>query len=318
MSKIFAGKRKYSKFQKMSFPFIYLMIAFPVIQFFIFWACVNASSIALTFQNAEGQFTWGNLSAVFNGFAGKSASYDLGAALGRSLILWTVNHVICFPICVVTTYVLYRKIFGHYIFRVCYVIPSLMGAIMWVSLIQYMMQYDGFVVEMLLKWGVNLPEAARRNGLFGASETAFPTLVMVQLTMGLVGNNAVLTGAFSRIPEELYESAELDGAGFWTVCFKIAIPCIWSTITTLLIFGLCSILTADANVFLYSNGSGEPNMSTIGYILYKMTYDISLAGGSVSSYGYPAAVGFVLTFMTLPIVLIGRWVLEKIQDAVEV
>lgn len=154
--------------------------------------------------------------------------------------------------------------------------------------------------------------------MFGAEETAFPALVMLTMVMWFVGNNAVLTGAFSRLPDELYESAELDGAGFWTVCFKIAIPCIWSTITTLMIFGLCGIFTADANVYLYSNGTGEPGMSTIGFILYKMTYDISLSGGGTSGYNYPAAVGLVLTVMTVPVVLFGRWGLVKIQENVEV
>lgn len=318
MKQLFGFGKRYSKFQRMSFPFIYLMILLPVVQFAIFWVGVNASSIKLAFQDGFGEFTFNNFDRVFQAFSGKSSDYDLGASLGRSFTIWVISTFVCFPIGLVTTYILYRKIFGHYVFRVCYIIPSLMGAIMWVSLMQYMMQYDGFVVETLVKWGVDIPENARRNGLLGAEETAFPSLLIIHLLMGMAGNNAVLTGAFSRIPEELYESAELDGAGFWTVCFQIAIPCIWSTITTLLVFGLCGIFTGDINVFLYSNGTGEPGMSTIGFVLYKMTYDISLAGGSTVDYGYPAAVGVVLTLVTLPIVLVGRWGLEKIQDAVEV
>jgi hypothetical protein len=58
-------------------------------------------------------------------------------------------------------------------------------------------------------------------------------------------------------------------------------------------------------------------MSTVGFHLYYITYQISMRGASNSSFGYPAAIGFTLTMMTLPIVLIGRWALEKMQDAVE-
>lgn len=311
-------RKKYSKYQRRSFPFCYLMIAVPVIHFAIFWVGVNSSSVALTFQNASGEFTWNNLQRVFDSFAGRGATYNLGEALGRSFTLYIVGQFFCFPISVITTYMLYRRIFGHYVFRVCYMIPGLMGSILWTTLIRYMMQYDGFIVQTLLNIGINLPEGAVRNGLLGAEETSFLSLLILDVVMSMVGNNLVLTGAFSRIPEELYESAELDGAGFWTVCFKIAIPCVWSTITTLLIFGLCSIFTRDCGVFLYSGGDGEPGMSTIGFILYRITLDISLSGGNTSSYGFPAAIGFVLTCMTLPIVLTGRWILNKIQDAVEV
>ncbi|MGN1061709.1 MAG: hypothetical protein ACI4RO_01150, partial [Candidatus Scatosoma sp.] len=111
---------RYSKFQKKSFPFIYLMIAFPVIQFAIFWVGVNFSSITLAFQTPMGAFTLNNIKSVFAGFAGKASGYNLGSALGRSLIIWGISHLICFPVSIVTTYILYRKIFGHYVFRVCY------------------------------------------------------------------------------------------------------------------------------------------------------------------------------------------------------
>ena len=121
----------------------------------------------------------------------------------------------------------------------------------------------------------------------------------------------------SNIPDEIFESAKIDGAGFWRECFQIAIPCVWSTLVMMMTFSLCSVFTADSNVFLYSNGTGEPGMSTVGFHLYFITYRISMMGGGRATYGYPAALGFVLTGMTLPIVLIGRWVLDKLQEAVE-
>lgn len=309
--------RLYSKAERRSFLFCYLMIAFPVLQFAVFWIGINVSSIVLAFQDGAGAFTFNNLKNVFDGFKGTTmGGYDLLLSLKNSFTIWAVSHLICFPISIITTYILYRRILGHYVLRICYIIPGLMGTIMWTSLVGYMVQYNGIIVKFLVGLGVNLPEAALANGLFADKATAFPALVIITLVMGLVGNNAVLTGAFSRVPEELYESAELDGAGFWTICFKIAIPCVWSTISMLLIFGLCGILTADANVWLYSHGTGEPGMTTVGYVLYNMTYNISVNGGG--SYGFPAALGLVLTIVTMPIVLIGRYVLNRIQEAVEV
>ncbi|MBQ8319617.1 MAG: sugar ABC transporter permease [Clostridia bacterium] len=311
----------YSKYEKKSFLFCYLMVLFPVVQFAVFWVGVNTSSIMLAFQDGAGAFTFDNIGAVFRAFSATGVDKygnNLGNSMGHSLVIWLVSNGITFPISIVTTYVLFQRIHGHYFFRVCYVIPNLMGSIMFVSLIQYMVNFDGAITWFVKLIGVELPEEALRNGLFGSAETAFPTLIVINLVMGLVGNNAVLTGAFSRLPEELYESAELDGAGFWTVCFKIAIPCVWTTISMSLTFALCGVLTADANVFLYSGGTGEPNMSTIGFVLYNITYQISLTGGSPSAYGYPSALGFVLTIFTLPIVFGGRWILGKIQDAVEV
>lgn len=311
---------RYSKFEKKSFPFVYLLIAFPVLQFCVFWVGVNASSIGLAFQDGDGAFTFENIKMALQAFNGTDKyGNSIGEALGRSMILWVMSNLITFPISIVTTYILYRRVVGHYVFRICYIIPSLMGTIMWVSLVQFMMAETGPIIALLDLMGVELPELAATQGLLGDSATAFPSLLILNFVMGLVGNNAVLTGAFSRIPEELYESADLDGAGFWTVCFKIAIPCVWSTIVMLVTFSLCGIFTADCNVWLYSGGDGEPGMSTIGFVLYNITYSISMSGGTGNAvYGYPSALGLVLTVMTIPVVFLGRWGLNKMQDNVEV
>ena len=310
----------YSKFERKKFPFVYLLIAFPVLQFCVFWLGVNLSSICYAFESPWGTFTLDNFRDVFKAFSSVGPyNIHLGEALGRSFTLWVISNLITFPISIVTTYILYRKIWGHYFFRICYIIPGLMGSVIWVMIIRYMMQYNGPITLFVESLGIDLPIAALRNGLLGSEATAFISLILLNFFMGFVGNNVVLTGAFSRVPEELYESAELDGAGFWTVCFKIAIPCVWSTITMMMTFSLCSIFTADMNVFLYTDGTGEPGLSTIGFTLYKITYEISVNGSpDVSAYGYPAALGLVLTIMTLPIVLFGRRFLEKLSDSVEV
>lgn len=311
-------KKNYSRLERKDFLFAYLVVLFPVVQFLIFWLYVNMSSIGLAFQDATGGFTWANFKMVYNGFVDKDMlGINLGKSLLRSFILWIVGEGLIFPITLVTTYVLTRKIVGHYVFRIIYIIPSLMGAIIWTLLIKEMVSYSGPITKLIEALGVELPAGAQKNGLLRHEDTAFITLLLIRSIMGIVGNNAVLTGAYTRVPDELFESAELDGAGFFTELFSIAIPCIWGTICTLLTFSLCSIFTCDYNVYLFTDGTGGYETSTIGFQLFNLTYRLSTGVGS-TGYGYPAALGVVLTLMTLPVVLIGKSVLEKVSDNVEV
>lgn len=313
--------RKYSGFERRKFPFVYLFIAFPVLQFLVFWVYVNSSSIAIAFTNAEtGKFTFANFTEVFKTFKEADPNNSKGIllwdAIRNSVLLWGLDFVILFPIGVTTTYILYRRIWGHYIFRICYIIPSLMGAVMWSQLICYLAAYDGALTSLARWIGFNVPE---KKGLLATDKTAFPTIVIIKIVMGLVGNNAVLTGAFSRVPDEIYESADLDGAGFWRTYAQIAVPCVWSTIATLMTFSLCSVVTADYNVFLFTNGTGEYGTATIGFLLYRITLDISESSSIHKPYyGYPAALGVVLTVITLPVVLIGRKIIDSIYADVEV
>ncbi len=309
---------RYSKWQKRNFPFVYLLIAFPVIQFAVFWAYVNFSSIVMAFQDVDGSFTLTNFKTVYEGFTTTNETRtSLMDSFGRSMLIWTLELVICFPCSLITVYVLTCKIRGHYVYRVCYILPGLIGSVIWSTLVMMFMQQEGPLIELLLSLGAELPPEALHSGLLGAAETAFPSLLTFTIATSLVGSGPIFTGAYARISEEIMESADLDGAGFWTKLFAIAIPCIWSTITTMLIFRLCSIFTADCGVFLYSGGDGEPAMSTIGFQLFYLTREISLSADANPNYGYPAALGFTLTIMTLPICLIGKYFLEKLNDAVE-
>lgn len=313
-------KLKYSRLEKKQFKFVYLLIAFPVLQFLVFWVYLNFSSILLAFKNGAGEFTLANFEMVFKSFTNEGLYGQMKGTFGESLLhslsIWAVTYLICFPISIVTTYVLFRRVWGHYVFRIIYILPSLMGAIVFTSLMKYMLTNDGIITVLLSKI-FDLPPAALNNGLFGCRETAFLTLLGITIVLGLVGNNIVLTGAFSRLPDEIFESAKIDGAGFWKTCFRIAIPCVWPTIATLLTFGLCSIFIADNNAFLYSNGTGDFGMTTVGFQIYYMTYNISLNGANTNAYGYPAAVGLLLTLITMPVVLGGRKVLDMVQDDVE-
>ena len=314
--------RKYSGFERRKFPFIYLFIAFPVLQFLVFWVYVNFSSIVFAFQDGDGAFTLKNFEFVFEAFKGPTKNnlyFHLGEVIGRSFFLWALDFVILFPIGVTTTYILYRRLLGHFVFRVCYIIPSLMGAVMWSQLICYLVGNDGPILSMFNNMGIKFPEKVYDEGLFFSKETAFPTIVAVKILMGLVGNNAVLTGAFSRVPDEIYESADLDGAGFWRTFVQIAVPCVWSTIATLMTFSLCSVITADYNVFLFTAEKGGYDTATVGFLLYKITLNISDASaGSTPYYGYPAALGVVLTLITVPVVLVGRKIIESIYSEVEI
>ncbi len=315
IEKIMMKKVRYSAEQKRDFPFAYILIAFPVIHFLIFWCYVNASSIVLAFQDSQGGFTFGNFGKVIDAFVSKDEfGFNMWDSLSRSMIIWWSSLIICFPSSIITTYVLTCKIRLHYFYRVCYIMPGLIGSIIWAAIVRLFFNYDGPVVSLLISMGIDLPEGAVMNGLLGSGDTAFPSLLILTIILDLIGNSPIITGAFSGVSDEIMESADLDGAGFWRKCFQIAIPCIWPTITTLLIFRITGLFTADVGVFLYSNGTGEPNMSTIGFQLYYMTYTISTMGADRQSFGYPAAFGFFLTMLTLPVCLIGRHFLEKFCD----
>ena len=70
---------------------------------------------------------------------------------------------------------------------------------------------------------------------------------------------------------------------------------------------------------LYSDGTGKFGMTSVGYYLYRYNVAISQpgAGNNARLYGYISAFGLFITFITIPVVLLGRKLLEKMQENVE-
>ena len=112
----------------------------------------------------------------------------------------------------------------------------------------------------------------------------------------------------SRIPEEVTDSAALDGVSMWEELFKIYIPMIWPTLSTILITTAASLLCTNGPILLLTNGAG--NTYDIGFYIYNK---VQVQG----QYGVPAALGLVLTFVTFPIVMTTRHFVNKVYDDVE-
>lgn len=308
--------KNYSGFEKREFLFIYLLIAFPVIQMCIFWFYVNLSGIALAFQGENGKFGLDAFKEVFAVWGGKqSFGFDVREMLAKSLFIWISTHIIINIISILSTFILTKHMIGSKFFRTCYMIPGLLGSVVFVAVMQDIYADDGVLVALIQKGNIEVPFSIIREGFLGNKDTAFTTLMVQMYIWGLAGGGLILSGAYMRIPQEIFESASLDGCGFFREAFQIAIPCVWPTISTMMIFALCSIFTADFNMYLYSNGTGDRGMNSIGFYQYYLQLEV--AKGNTSVYSYASAFGVTLTIFTLPLVFLGRWGLAKMNEVVE-
>jgi ABC-type sugar transport system permease subunit len=121
-----------------------------------------------------------------------------------------------------------------------------------------------------------------------------------------------MSGAIGRIPKELYESAELDGAGYFVEFTKITIPLIWPTIVTLVVLGMTNVLTLYLQPYLLTNGTGSG-------LTYSLAMDIfiSTASGQQSAYCTAAAEGLLFSVIWAPIVLLVRSKMSKKFDGID-
>ncbi|QEO09780.1 carbohydrate ABC transporter permease [Protaetiibacter larvae] len=119
---------------------------------------------------------------------------------------------------------------------------------------------------------------------------AMPSLVLEATWAAAGGSIIIYLAALLAVPPELYDAAEVDGAGIWHKIWHVTLPQLRGVIFVMLILQII----ATAQVFLepYLFTSGGPNNSTVTILLliYRYAFEGSLGG----KYGQATALSLML------------------------
>ena len=170
-------------------------------------------------------FTWVGFENFVNLFAMKGTN-----SMGKtffSLLGWTLLWAV---LATVTTYiggmilailinkkgVRFKKIYRGF-FVITIAIPQFVSLLV-VS--KFFSTENGLVNQLLKSWGL----ITRNIGWFENVTLARTMVVIVNMWIGIPYSMLITSGILMNIPEELYESARIDGAGPVTTFFKITLP----------------------------------------------------------------------------------------------
>jgi N-acetylglucosamine transport system permease protein len=182
-----------------------------------------------------------------------------------------------------------RGIWGSKVYRVIFFFPQLMALAIVAVIFGRVFSSDksGMLNGLLpAKWDPWLLMADERWAL---------TCILIVLVWQSVGFYVVLFSAgMGSIGEEIYEAADLDGAGKITLFFKITLPLLWNTIQTGWIYLGIAAFDAFAlvNIMTVDRGGPDGATSVLAMMIYRNTFEYSQVG-------YASALGVVLFFLTL-------------------
>lgn len=291
----------------LKYLFIITIIGFQLVNFAIFYVVQNFNSIIMAFQlKKQGGIIWTfeNFSRIFNAFFMNSGENELIISLINTFRFFGLG-LIMFPVSFVTSYFMYKKVFGHNFFRLIFFVPSILSAVVWTTLYKEIVGPEGPIVKLIML----LQNSDEPMLLLGDPKHAIYTVMMYSVWMGIAGNFILYGGALSRIPTEVIEAGQLDGIGWFKEMTQVIIPLIFPTIGTLLLLQLTGIFTASGQILLLTNGAYNTN--TISFFIFQNVYNIPETS---NQYNYASSVGIVFTLLTIPIVFLVRSMLNKIED----
>jgi len=153
-----------------------------------------------------------------------------------------------------------QKLKGISVFRTIYYLPAVVSGVAVSVLWKWIFMPDVGIINILLsKIGIRGP-----NWL-GDPSWVLPALIVMSL-WGVGGGMVIYLAGLQGIPTELYEAAELDGAGRWAKFKAITIPMMSPVIFFNLVMGVIGSFQTFTQAYIMT--SGGPQNASLFYILY--------------------------------------------------
>lgn len=188
-----------------------------------------------------------------------------------------------------------------------------------IQTISYLPHFVSWVVVVTLLQKILSPNAGLINDIryqmglepiffMGIKPLFLPLVIISSIWKGVGWGSIIYLAALSNIDPNLYEAAEIDGAGRWRMMFNITIPSIVPTIAILLIMNLSGILNAGFDqIYLMQT----PSTISVSEILDTYVLKLGLLDGQFS---YSTAVGLFRSVVSMVLIVTVNSISKRISE----
>ena len=280
--------------------FFIFLIAWPVLQFSIFYIFVNFNSLRIAFIDSSGNFSFSNFSYWF---ADKTAWNAISSSALQSLKYFLICTGISIPLALLFSYYIYTKLHGSALFKVVLFLPSILSSTVMVILFNYFINKAS--PDILRDW-FNIEQTLFINNLDQKSDIL---LIFFYIWFGFGTTVLIFSNSMSTISPSLNEAMKLDGANAFTEFFHLIIPSIWPTITMFIVTAIAGIFVNQYNIMTFF-GNGNYN-GTLGYYIYKNVNEYKSTPDAFQL-NQLAALGLICTAISIPLTFGIKNLLEKL------
>ena len=291
--------------------FIFCILLIPILNFLVFTVYANVGGVALSFyqmSNSTGL-------DVYVGFANYKKFFEEFALMqyGR-MILVSFGYLIAvmfvsLPISLVCSFFLYKKIPFNKVIVVVLFLPNILPASVLAEYYRQLFEPMNGVLSGLFNKLGGYTTATAPSWLTDPRYSNW-MLYLYTVWFGFGYNAILLWGAMTRIPQEIVESAKLDGAGLWTEFFRITVPIIWPTFSMVIVLTWMVPFTVYMQPMMISF-NGQANTTTIALLALQTLRD------KYNPY-FASAISILIALVSVPTTLLLRKGLDRMFTVVEV
>ena len=291
-------KMKMTKDRKGDLIFHLALLAWPLLQFVVFYVVVNLNSFKLAFEKPVGGEWIDNFKFIFS----DSMFPQVIKAVLTSLEFYVITTVISIPLGLLFAYYIFKKAVGGKLFRFFLFLPSITSSMVMVVLFQNFLS-------------LGMQDIMNTTGkvYFGVtSRSSYVPILFFFIWTNFGTTTLIYSNKMGELPPETLEAAQLDGANSIQEFMYVVLPFAFPTVSVFVVTGLATIFSNQYNLFSFFGGTIAFDSGTMGYYLFNLVQDFASNGiFDVVAYNRASALSLLITVIVIPIALTARWALEK-------
>ena len=222
----------------------------------------------------------------------KTGTIDIVKYAGNTLVLWIGGAIpqVAIALLLAIFFTSYRlNLRGQQFFKTVIYMPNLIMASAYSMLFYTLFSPVGPVNHLLTQWGI-----IDASFDFFAQKVTVRGMIMLMNFLLWFGNTTILLMAgIMGIEQDLFDSAQIDGANSVQVFFRVTLP----LLMPILVYTIITALIGGLQMFdvpqVLTNGGGTPNRTSMTLIMYLNNYL-----KTSKNYGMAGAISVIIFIIT--------------------
>jgi len=192
-----------------------------------------------------------------------------------------------------------RTFKGRALFRSACFLPSITSMVVIALIFTNLYQRGGYIAGLCSLIGLTPP----LHGFLFDRATALYSIMAMDVWMSVGYYMLIFLAGLKSIPDELYEAADVNGAGFFRKLFSITLPLLRPVALFILVINTIKSFQVFVEIFVMTKGKFDT--STMVYFIYEIGLTTTLQSGYASAAAY-VLFGIIALFSLVQFALLRR------------
>lgn len=189
-----------------------------------------------------------------------------------------------------------KKLFASNVFKAIYFLPIAMATSIITAIFRIIMDPTNGSLNQFLR---TMHLGGLAQNWLGDPKIALFSVIIVNIFQWMGFSMITYYAALMSLPDDVYEAAKIDGAGFWRTTFSVTLPMVKGTTNVLVVLGIVGSLKTFDLVKLLTGGGPGRSTTVMNTYLYEKAFNDFNAGGAASIGVAILIIAMIMSFLQI-------------------